>query len=75
MCRNDYAALQIRDRTFPEYDLAAFERQNTATGHFVRSLRARITAAADDTERAHLELALRLGLHALHGRKELIHVG
>jgi exonuclease SbcD len=75
MFRKDYTALQIRDRTFPEYDLAAFERQNTATGHFVRSLRARINATVDDTERSHLELALRLGLHALHGRKELVHVG
>ena len=75
ICRSEYAALQIRDRTFPEYDLAAFERQNTATGHFVRSLRGRIDAAADATERGNLELALRFGLHALHGRKELIHVG
>lgn len=75
LCREEYAALQIRDHTFPEYDLAAFERQSTATGHFVRSLRAKIQETSDESERERLQLALRLGLHALHGRKELIHVG
>jgi hypothetical protein len=75
MCRGDYAALQIRDHTFPEYDLRALERQNTATGHFVRSLQARINETIEPGERSALELAVRLGLHALHGRKELIHVG
>jgi hypothetical protein len=75
MCRGDYAALQIRDHTFPEYDLRALERQNTATGHFVRSLQARINETIEPAERSDLELAVRLGLHALHGRKELIHVG
>jgi len=74
-CRGDYAALQVRDLTFPEYDLAAFERQSTATGHFVRSLREKIQGTNDASERERLERALRLGLHALHGRKELIHVG
>jgi DNA repair exonuclease SbcCD nuclease subunit len=72
--RGNYAALQVRDRTFPEYDLAAFERQNTATGHFVRSLQARIKDTTEPALRDQLERALRLGLHALHGRKELIHV-
>lgn len=75
MCRGDYAALQIRDHTFPEYDLHVLARQNTATGHFVRSLQARINETADPAERGDLELAIRLGLHALHGRRELIHVG
>lgn len=74
-CRGEYAALLIRDHTFPEYDLAAFERQSTATGHFVRTLRARIQETNDASERERLGLALRLGLQALHGRKELIRVG
>lgn len=75
ICRGEYAALQIRDHTFPEYDLSAFELQSTATGHFVRTLRARIQDTSDISERERLELALRLGLHALHGRKELVRVG
>lgn len=75
MSQGQYAALVIRDETVPEYDLESFERQSTATGHFVRSIRARIAAAADAPERERLELALRFGLHALHGRKELIRVG
>lgn len=45
--RGNYAALLVRDHTFPEYDLAALERQSTATGHFVRSLRARIQGTSD----------------------------
>lgn len=73
-CRGNYSALQIRDLTFPEYDLSSFESQSTATGHFVRSLRAKIEGTNDLTEKNRLEHALRLGLHALHGRKELIHV-
>lgn len=74
-CQGAYAALGIRDHTVPEYDVEGLERQSTATGHFVRSLRARMSAATDAAERERLELALRFGLHALHGRKELIRVG
>jgi DNA repair exonuclease SbcCD nuclease subunit len=74
MYRGSYAALQIRDRTFPEYDLAVLDRQNTATGHFVRSLRGRINETTESAPRDQLELALRFGLHALHGRRELIRV-
>lgn len=74
-CRGGYAALRVRDLTFPEYDLAALERQSTATGHFVRSLREKIQGTDDASEKERLERALRLGLQALHGRKELIHVG
>lgn len=69
-----YAGLVIRNRTVPEYDLESFGRQNTATGHFVRTLSALIQQATEASERERLELALRVGLHALHGRRELIRV-
>lgn len=57
--------LQIVDRTTRSFDLDALAQQPTAAGRFVATLRDRI-ADADARERATLELALDLGLRAMH---------
>lgn len=67
-----YAALEMRDSTTPAYDLDALARQDTARGHFVRRLRERIEAEADERERRVLEAALLAGLRAMDGREQLL---
>lgn len=69
-----YAALVIRDRTRPAYDLDVLARQLTAAGEFVRSLRERIDRSNDERERETLALALEAGLNSLHGRRDVIRV-
>lgn len=66
-----FAALVLRDRTRPGYDLDALARQPTVQGRFVRRLTERMEIAASEDDRAKLELALRAGLRALDGRKDL----
>jgi hypothetical protein len=58
--------LDLRDETQPDFDLDALAAQPTALGLFVRDLRDRI-AHCDASDRARLELALDLGLKAMHG--------
>ena len=69
-----YAELRVVDRTRPAYDLDALAAQRTATGGFVRELRARVEGASDGHQREVLELALRAGLNALDGRREVLRV-
>lgn len=66
-----YAALEIRDRTVPAYDLDAVAEQDTARGEFVRRLRERLAEAGDERERRVIEGALLAGLRALDGRERL----
>jgi hypothetical protein len=64
----DLAMLDIRNETQHSFDLEMLARQSTALGTFVRDLQARI--ADEDIEEAtrrRLELALDLGLRAMHG--------
>jgi DNA repair protein SbcD/Mre11 len=72
--RERYAGLVIRDATAPEHDLEALARQPTVVGYFVRALDRRIAAAATEEEREVLRLALRAGLNAVHGRKDVVRV-
>ena len=64
------AALVLRDRTRPAYDLDSLARQHTAQGRFVRRLTERIQRATSAEERETLELALLAGLRALDGRRD-----
>ena len=68
-----FAELQVVDETHRAYDLDALEEQPSATGHFVRLMRERLEAETGEGERRLLELALRAGLDALHGRRDIIH--
>ena len=60
--------LELHDRTSPSFDLDALAAQTSALGAFVRGLRARIeaTSPSGDSRRT-LELALEMGLKAMHG--------
>jgi DNA repair protein SbcD/Mre11 len=60
------ALLDLRDETQPAFDLDALAAQPTALGMFVCELRKRIDGC-EDGERRRLELALDLGLRAMHG--------
>ena len=60
--------LVVRDRTSPPAPLEGAEGLPTAEGRFLSDLRARRDAAPDDTTRAVVDLALRLGRDALAGR-------
>ena len=65
------ALLDLRDETQPAFDLDALASQPTALGAFVCALRERIAACSaehdDPQQRTRLELALDLGLRAMHG--------
>jgi exonuclease SbcD len=66
--RGELTLLDLRDETQPDFDLDALATQPTALGAFVRDLRERIERCdADRAQRARLELALDLGLRAMHG--------
>jgi DNA repair exonuclease SbcCD nuclease subunit len=69
-----FAAVTVIDATEPAVDAEEIARRQTADGLFVRALRERIAQAADERERRVLELALRAGVRALNGRKELLRV-
>jgi exonuclease SbcD len=58
--------LEVRDETRPAFDLDALAAQSTAVGEFVRDLTNQISECTD-SERQELELALFLGLRAMHG--------
>ncbi|HXH07681.1 MAG TPA: metallophosphoesterase [Vicinamibacterales bacterium] len=72
--RDRFGGLIVLDETVPAYDLDELARHRSAVGYFVRDLRERLAAAGDERERRRLERALHLGLHALHGRRNLLHV-
>ncbi|MGH2855566.1 MAG: metallophosphoesterase [Solirubrobacteraceae bacterium] len=59
--------LDLRDATQPAFDLELLATQPTAIGLFVRDLRERIARCDADAQRRRLELALDLGLRAMHG--------
>ncbi len=70
----DLTLLEVRDATRTAFDLDLLATQPTAIGLFVRDLRARIAGCEDDDlGRRRLELALDLGLRAMHG-DDLAHV-
>ncbi len=72
----ELALLELRDETQPAFDLDALAAQSTALGAFVRELCARIEGCdtGEEAQRQRLELALDLGLRAMHG-DDLAHAG
>lgn len=66
LCRH----LELRDETVLPQDLWARAEEETLTGLFLRGMRRRLDAAANETEKAAANLALRYGLAALEGREE-----
>ena len=65
-----FFALQLRDETRPRRELWEAVDENSLTGLFLRRMRSRLEAAADDAERQRLLTALRCGLSALEGGEE-----
>lgn len=65
-----FFALQLRDETRPKRELWDGVDENSLRGLFLRRMRTRMEAAADETERQRLLTALRCGLAALEGREE-----
>lgn len=64
----------VEDRTSPAYDLQALASQRTVEGRFVAKLLAQLEQANDEREQQPIELALQLGLRAINGERELLHV-
>ena len=61
--------LQLIDETRPARDIWERAGEDTLTGVFLRRMRSRLDAAADDDERGLVLDAVRLGLAALEGRE------
>ncbi len=70
-----FAAVILEDATEPAVDLAALARRQTADGLFVASMLGRIERAEGERHRRLLEMALRAGVRALSGRKDVLRVG
>ena len=71
----DFAAVTIEDVTESAMDLADLAGRKTADGMFVASMLDRIERADGDRERRILEMALRAGVRAMNGRKDVLRVG
>ncbi|MBO5034770.1 MAG: DNA repair exonuclease [Oscillospiraceae bacterium] len=63
-------ALTLIDHTRVPQDLWARENEDTLTGLFLREMRRRLDAAADETEKAALDRAVRFGLAALENGED-----
>lgn len=63
-------ALTLRDHTRVPQDLWRREGEDSLTGYFLREMRNRISTAADETQRATLERAVRYGLTALENGED-----
>ena len=71
----DFAAAIVEDDTEPCVDYSDLARRHTADGLFVADLVERIDQAGDERERQVLEMALRAGVRAMGGRKDVLRVG
>ena len=63
-----FYALELRDRTRVRRDVWARADEDSLRGEFLRRLRGRYDAAADDKERENVTRAVRFGLAALDHR-------
>ncbi len=72
---HDFAAATIDDATEPCVDYDALARRQTADGLFVAGMLARIEQEADGRQRQVLEMALRAGVRAMNGHKDVLRVG
>ena len=64
----DFFRLELRDRTRIKQDVWARSGEDSLRGLFLRELRAKYEAAAEESERTKIEQAVRFGLAALDGR-------
>lgn len=64
----DFFRLELRDRTRIKQDVWARSGEDSLRGLFLRELRAKYEAAAEESERTRIEQAVRFGLAALDGR-------
>lgn len=67
--RDKFFHLSLVDETVPARDIWEQTSEDTLTGAFLRRMRARLNAAADEQERALILDAVRLGLSSLEGRE------
>lgn len=63
-------ALRLRDETRPEADLWAGAQEDSLRGEFLRRMREKLDAAADEETKNRLLLALRFGLAAMENAEE-----
>ncbi len=74
-CAAGLAELRVVDRTAPGFDVERIAAQETVHGIFVRRIKALIEEAGDDeARRARLQEGMYVGLRALEGRREVVHV-
>ena len=64
----DFFRLELRDRTRIKQDVWARSGEDSLRGLFLRELRTKYEAAAEESERTKIEQAVRFGLAALDGR-------
>lgn len=64
----DFFRLELRDRTRIKQDVWARSGEDSLRGLFLRELRTKYEAAAEESERIKIEQAVRFGLAALDGR-------
>ena len=71
----DFAGVVLHDRTESRLDYEAIRRRASADGLFVAEMMRRLETSIDERERRVLELALRAGVRAMSGRKDVLSVG
>ena len=72
---HDFAGVAVSDETEQPVEYGEIARRHSADGLFVASMLERIEQAGDERERRVLELALRAGVRAMNGRKDVLRVG
>jgi len=72
---SDFPAIEVTDETEPAVDYSDLARRHSADGLFVAGMLERIEQAGDERQRRILEMALRAGVRAMAGRKDVLRVG
>ena len=70
-----FAGVLLHNCTESRVDYEAIRHRTSADGLFVAEMTRRLDATADQRERQVLELALRAGVRAMSGRKDVLDVG
>ncbi|MBC8536076.1 metallophosphoesterase family protein [Feifania hominis] len=65
----DFYHVELRDHTRPRADFGALAQENSLRGLFVRQMMEKLSMAADESERALTQRALRIGLRVLEGER------
>ena len=64
-----FYALELRDKTTLRQDIWARQEEDSLRGHFLREMREKYDASADDESRRKIMLAVRFGLNAMENRE------